>query len=50
MIMKKKILGMIALTVLCTLCFGLSAGISDDKVYINGFDAAYPPFTFIDKR
>jgi polar amino acid transport system substrate-binding protein len=49
MIMKRKILVIIGLTVLCTLCFGLSAGIADDKVYINGFDAAYPPFTFIDK-
>jgi polar amino acid transport system substrate-binding protein len=49
MIMKRKILGIIGLTVLCTICFGLSTGIAADKVYINGFDAAYPPFSFIDK-
>jgi polar amino acid transport system substrate-binding protein len=27
----------------------LSSGYAEDKVYINGFDAAYPPFTFIGK-
>ena len=25
------------------------AGLAQDKVYVNGFDAAYPPFSFIDK-
>jgi hypothetical protein len=39
MIMERKVLGFIALTVLCSICFGLPAGIAADKVYINGFDA-----------
>jgi polar amino acid transport system substrate-binding protein len=50
MIMKRKILGIIGLMVLGTICFGLSAGIAAEKVYVNGFDAAYPPFSFIDKN
>jgi polar amino acid transport system substrate-binding protein len=29
---------------------GLSTSAAAEKVYINGFDAAYPPFTFIDKK
>jgi polar amino acid transport system substrate-binding protein len=50
MIMKRKILGIIGLMVLGTICFGLSGGIAAEKVYVNGFDAAYPPFSFIDKN
>ena len=48
--MKRKMLGIMGLTVLCTICLGLSMGIAAEKVYVNGFDAAYPPFTFIDKN
>ena len=44
--MKTKIF---ALTVAALLLVGFSTGFADDKVYINGFDAAYPPFSFIDK-
>ena len=38
--MKRKILGIIGIAVLGTICFGLSAGIAAEKVYINGFVAA----------
>jgi len=48
--MKRKMFRIMGLTVLCTICLGLSIGVAADKVYINGFDAAYPPFTFIDKN
>ena len=29
---------------------GISVGFAAEKIYTNGFDAAYPPFTFIDKN
>ena len=29
---------------------GISVGFAAEKVFTNGFDAAYPPFTFIDKN
>jgi polar amino acid transport system substrate-binding protein len=40
----------IALVLSVLMGFGLSSGIAAEKVYVNGFDAAYPPFTFIDKN
>ncbi len=30
--------------------FGLTSAMAAEEAYINGFDAAYPPFTFIDKN
>lgn len=45
--MKTKIF---VLTVAALLLTGLTGGFAADKVYINGFDAAYPPFSFIDKN
>jgi polar amino acid transport system substrate-binding protein len=45
--MKIKFL---AFTVVALLLAGASFGFAADKVYINGFDAAYPPFSFIDKN
>ena len=48
--MKSRVLLITAITLLCMICLGLSTGIAAEKVYINGFDAAYPPFTFIDKK
>jgi polar amino acid transport system substrate-binding protein len=30
-------------------CIGLPEGLSAEKELINGFDAAYPPFSFVDK-
>ena len=45
--MKTKIF---ALTIAALLLVGFSTGFAGDKVYINGFDAAYPPFSFIDKN
>ncbi len=47
--MKKKSLRMIALIITCMLLGAAGSAWSGAKVYINGFDAAYPPFTFIDK-
>ena len=47
--MMKKI------AVILVIGLAISAGINTgpaaaaDKIYINGFDAAYPPFSFIDK-
>lgn len=45
--MRRKLFG---LTIVITILAGISVGFAADKVYINGFDAAYPPFTFIDKK
>lgn len=44
--MKKRILMMVGVGLLLV---GVSIGFAGDKVYTNGFDAAYPPFTFVDK-
>jgi polar amino acid transport system substrate-binding protein len=38
-----------ALALVLSVSVALSSGYAEDKVYINGFDAAYPPFTFIGK-
>jgi len=48
--MKKRLFTICALTITALFSFGLTAGIAADKVYINGFDAAYPPFSFVDKN
>ena len=45
--MKKTCFG---LMVAAMVLVGISGGWAASKVYINGFDAAYPPFTFIDKN
>ena len=49
--MRKVCAGVLGFIVVTTMIFGLGAGNVNaaEKVYINGFDAAYPPFTFIDK-
>ena len=46
--MKKTAVVMMLVLALSTL-IGAGPAVAADKVYINGFDAAYPPFTFIDK-
>jgi polar amino acid transport system substrate-binding protein len=48
--MKSRVLLITATAFLSMICFGLVIGVAAEKVYINGFDAAYPPFTFIDKK
>ena len=48
--MKKRLFIVLALTITVLISFGLTAGVAADKVYINGFDAAYPPFSFVDKN
>jgi len=48
--MKRRVFLNTVLVFLCLTTFGLSPAIAEEKVYINGFDAAYPPFTFIDKK
>jgi len=48
--MKKRLFIVFALTITALFSFGLTAGVAADKVYINGFDAAYPPFSFVDKN
>ena len=45
--MKKKLIG---LTVVVIFLMGTAVGFAAEKVYINGFDAAYPPFSFVDKK
>ena len=47
--MKKRLFTVLALTMTALVSFGITTGITADKVYINGFDAAYPPFSFVDK-
>ena len=47
--MKMKRLASLVIALSCLVCFGLTGAAAADKVYINGFDAAYPPFTFVDK-
>ena len=49
--MRKVVCGAVGFVVLFMMIFGfgLSTGMTAEKVYINGFDAAYPPFTFVDK-
>jgi polar amino acid transport system substrate-binding protein len=48
--MKSRLLLITAIAFLGMIFFGLFTGVAAEKVYINGFDAAYPPFTFIDKK
>ena len=45
--MKKKLIG---LTVMAIFLIGTTVGFAAEKIYINGFDAAYPPFSFVDKK
>ena len=47
--MRKKGFLIVSVAVLFLFSFGLSAGLAAEKTYTNGFDAAYPPFSFIDK-
>ena len=47
--MNKLKLAVVALALVLSVSVALTDGYAQDKVYINGFDAAYPPFTFIDK-
>jgi polar amino acid transport system substrate-binding protein len=47
--MRRKALWCWALT-MAVLCFPASqSGIAAEKVYINGFDANFPPFSYVDK-
>ena len=39
----------VALALAILFLVGISDGFAAEKVFINGFDAAYPPFTFVDK-
>jgi polar amino acid transport system substrate-binding protein len=39
----------VALALAALFFVGVSNGFAAEKVLINGFDAAYPPFTFVDK-
>ena len=45
--MLKKFL--VGLAVAAALVVWTLPGMAQEKVYINGFDAAYPPFSFVDK-
>jgi polar amino acid transport system substrate-binding protein len=47
MLKKSGVLCVLAVAALIGL--GAVAGLAQDKVYVNGFDAAYPPFSFVDK-
>ena len=46
MLKKSGVLCVLAVAALIGL--GAGAGLAQDKVYVNGFDAAYPPFSFIE--
>ena len=47
--MKKTILMGLWMTAIFGILFN-SPAIADDKTYINGFDANYPPFSFVDQN
>ena len=47
--MRKHDWSIAALVLALVLSIGSGSVSAADKVYINGFDAAYPPFSFIDK-
>ncbi|MBW1660098.1 MAG: amino acid ABC transporter substrate-binding protein [Deltaproteobacteria bacterium] len=49
--MRKFVCGFLGFVFLFMIILGMgsSTAAAAEKVYINGFDAAYPPFTFIDK-
>jgi polar amino acid transport system substrate-binding protein len=47
--MMKKIVWLGIAAAAISIVIGLPPGLAQDKVYINGFDAAYPPFSFVDK-
>lgn len=40
----------VLVAVVAIFILGTTVGFAADKVYINGFDAAYPPFSFVDKK
>jgi polar amino acid transport system substrate-binding protein len=47
--MGKKVFALGVVLITLSVFLGLSAGFAQEKVYINGFDADYPPFSFIGK-
>ena len=47
--MNKLRLTVAAMALVLSISVALTSGYAEDKVYVNGFDAAYPPFTFIGK-
>ena len=47
--MMKKLAVVLILGLALSAISGTGPAVAADKVYINGFDAAYPPFSFIDK-
>jgi len=47
--MMKKFAVILVLGLALSVISGAGPAAAADKVYINGFDAAYPPFSFIDK-
>jgi polar amino acid transport system substrate-binding protein len=49
MTMGKRFFSLLVLILSVFMLAGVSGGSAAEKVYINGFDAAYPPFSFIDK-
>jgi polar amino acid transport system substrate-binding protein len=40
----------VSLAFVLVVLMGTTTGFAAEKTYVNGFDAAYPPFTFIDKK
>ncbi len=47
--MGKKTVAVLGAVLCACVLFGTPAG-AQEKVYINGFDADYPPFSFVDKN
>lgn len=48
--MSKKVLVSLVLVLSCFLWVNVSPGIGEEKVIINGIDANFPPFAYVDKN
>jgi polar amino acid transport system substrate-binding protein len=47
--MNRKALSLLILALAATLALGVMSGFAEEKVLINGIDANFPPFAFVDK-
>jgi len=48
--MSKKVLASLVLVLSCFLWVSLSPGFAEEKVIVNGIDANFPPFAYVDKN
>jgi len=47
---NKKLVLMVIFSLLIVLCTGSISLLAADKVYVNGIDADYPPFAYVDEK